>query len=1030
MNRLNKKSMTLFGIMNIRYLLILIGILVLIGSVSATNVPACGVALYANDTYTLAAPISGAANCINITGSNITLDCGGQSITYGTGGAVGTYGIFVFNATAYNENVTIKNCKIMAGTTALASHYGINIQKNKNSLIYNNTIETNGTATNHAIYMMNISSMVVDSNNLYAKGSTSGNTGIYMDRNSYLINITNNMIRVNGTTLNYGIYGTTNVTYSIIKYNNITTSGTGISNHGVYITSNISYINVDNNNITITGLIAAAVTNYGVYFLGTTGAPLINSTINNNKIVNNGALAGASGSTGILLSSYIYNTNVTNNTINMNVSTAGVGINVIGVAGLPVVGNNVANNDVFIGNTLAAGAGSYGIELSASAYNNTVLYNIINVTSGGTTYGIYLLDAATTPSESNIVSYNNITVVARAATNHGIYMTNSWKYNNITYNNVWNNGTTGNYGLSVLGVADATQPTIAYNNFNNNNFFTYGTTTAYGAYVSTNCQSNSFNNNNFYVNSTTTPMGFYLLGASAGNSDFNTISGNTMVVLSNTAAASAYGALISSGVNENLISNNVMTVLGGTANYGIQLLSSTTLDASFNVFNNNSVVINTTNAGATTYGLYLTTNTNENYFNNNVITTYGNITTYGLYLTGATYPVLKNEFTNNIFSVYPNNRTYGTGTTSTTGLMGAYLLTNSNQNEFYNNNFTVNGRTTSYGIFLSVSSDNIFIGNNINVTNNKSVSNSSAAIYLSGNSQGNNFENNQVTDVTGNAVSLITSGYKPSNNIFKNNTFSDVPVFKFDFYFQSPTIDGTQFINQVINKINFTGKGSNSTSFEDTRYGKIVFTNYINKTLGAYSSTFTNMSNNIIFADNYAYVNSSNATGYSINVSSIVTLYNIPVFVNPAVYRDGDVCSSSICSGLNNLGNNIFSFNVRYWSYYKILNLPILFPYNCSLPNITAFMTTSSICDTLNKTRLSLLASSVYTDFAQVNGTAECSMEIDPSVLTGDLTCDLLRHSKTSLHAILNTSYYDSNFTYSVGNTTTFGQINSYNYGV
>jgi hypothetical protein len=404
---------------------------------------------------------------------------------------------------------------------------------------------------------------------------------------------------------------------------------------------------------------------------------------------------------------------------------------------------------------------------------------------------------------------------------------------------------------------------------------------------------------------------------------------------------------------------------------------------------------------------------------------YSNITSYSLYLTGATYPVLKNEFNNNVFNIYyPHS---ARGVTSGTGLMGAYLLTNSNQNEFYNNSFMVRGNVVSYGFYLSVSSDNIINGNTINATNNKSISNSSEGVYLSGNSQGNLFENNWVIS-TGNAVSFITSGYKPGSNIFKNNSLYNIPAV--DFFFRSATIDGTQFINQPINKMNFTGKGNNNTLFEDTRYGKIRFGNYINRTGGGINNNlYTNMSNNIRFADNYAFINSTNVTGYNLNKTAWVTLYNIPVFVNPTVYRDGSECGSSICTEFTNLGGNSFSFKVAYWSYYEILNKPVPFTYNCTLPNITSFLTTESICDTLNKTRNSLLASSVYTGFAQINASAVCSMDIDISVLSGDMMCDLLRHSKTSLHAILNTSTAASNFTYLNGNTTSFGQINSYNYG-
>jgi hypothetical protein len=421
--------------------------------------------------------------------------------------------------------------------------------------------------------------------------------------------------------------------------------------------------------------------------------------------------------------------------------------------------------------------------------------------------------------------------------------------------------------------------------------------------------------------------------------------------------------------------------------------------------------------------MYLITNINENTISNNIFNVYGNLTTYGLYLTGATYPVLKNVFTNNVFNAYPVNNVL----LNSNGLIGAYLLTNANQNEFYNNNFSAYGRTTSYGMFFSVSSDNIIQGNIINATNNASVSNTSKGIYLRGNSQANNFENNQMTPITGKNVAFITSGYKPSYNIFKNNSFYSAPVNKFDFYYLSATIDGTEFINQPIDKINFTGRGNTGTVFEDTRYGKIVFQDYINKTI---SNVYANLSQVITFANDYVYINSTNLTGYNLNKSATVTLYDVPVFVNPQVFRDGLECSASICTAFTDLGGGSFSFNVTYWSYYEILNKPVPFTYNCSIPNVQSFLTTSSICDTLNKTRNSLLASSIYTGFAQVNASATCSMDVALSELTGDMMCDLLRHSKASLHDILNISTPTSNstFNYTGTNTTSLAQINSYSY--
>jgi hypothetical protein len=999
----------------------LILILLLSSYVYGVAVTNCGTFTNPGE-YILSNSVTNASTCFTFSANDVTLDCGGYTITYGTGGSANTYGVYAYNNTIYNKNnLTIKNCIMRRGSVALANNYGINVINYNNTYIYNNSIMPQGTTNNYPIRLLNTTNTIIDSNILFANGTTSSNMGIYVDLYCTNTTITNNRITTGNaisTTLNHGIYMVGNQrenTNNLIQNNNITTNGTGISNHGIYLNTNVSYTNINNNIIISNG----KITNYGIYAT----AMIKNVSITNNLIKVYSNQTDTSGGFGVYLSTSIFDSNITGNTINVTGSTVNHGVVVLGVAGQPVNNIKINNNNIYVWNNLTAAATSYGIELTANANYNTVNNNNIFMVGGATDYGIYLLDAATTPSIENVVDNNTMRIEARGANNYGIYGTNSWNYMNITNNRIWVNGTTTQIGIYLLGVADATMPTIAYNNIINNTGEVYGTATTYGMYLSTNFQYNTVDSNNFYVNATTTPMGLYLLGASAANSDLNTITNNAFRVTTKTptvGASNGYGSLISSGVNENVISGNNWTVDGSTACYGVQFLSTAALDMSLNVFANNKIYLNCTyGQGATTYGLYLFTNTNENIIDNNRITVAGNITTYGIYMSGATYPVLKNYFSYNTVDVSHRN----SSTASGTNIMGIYGLTNSNQNEFYYNNITVNARTTGFGIRFDVSSDNILENNRLTVTN--TVNNVSEGIYLSGNSQTNTFKDNVLTTVTGTAISLITSGYRPAGNIFQNNQLNNV-LGGFDFYMRSQTIDDTQFINQPLNKVNFTGKGG-TIVLEDTNYGKITFTQRVNNSIGStpYAS-WGNFSSYYRFADDYIFVNASANKG--MNRTATLVFYNVPVFTNATAYRDGIVCTATYCGALTNLGGNQYSVPVYSWSYYQILNQLFPFPFDCNIPNILTFKTTETYCDILNKTRNSLIANPVYTSFATVNLSATCSMDISESVLAGDLMCDLIRYSKKSLHDLLNANITNGNFSYNSSNTSTLGMVTSYQY--
>ncbi|MCK4670598.1 MAG: right-handed parallel beta-helix repeat-containing protein, partial [Nanoarchaeota archaeon] len=90
------------------------------------------------NSFVLNIPISGDEDCWNVTGDNLTIDCGGNTLT---GPDTNWTGIKIFDRT----NVTVKNCKIEKFA------YGIYINNSNVSIIRNNTLDAN----DYGLYLEN-----------------------------------------------------------------------------------------------------------------------------------------------------------------------------------------------------------------------------------------------------------------------------------------------------------------------------------------------------------------------------------------------------------------------------------------------------------------------------------------------------------------------------------------------------------------------------------------------------------------------------------------------------------------------------------------------------------------------------------------------------------------------------------------------------------------------------------------------------------------------------------------------------------
>jgi sporulation protein YlmC with PRC-barrel domain len=613
---------------------------------AATNITSCGTTISSSGQYELNQTLNGTATCLTIASSHVSIDCKGNLINYGSSGGASTIGINAIFGVVPITNLTIKDCILNDVNASGATGYGIMLTRSSNSYIFNNTIRTNGTATNHGIFLTTSSSNnLIENNTIYALGSTTGNYGIHLISNSRFNIVRGNVVNATGTTTSYALFVSTSSGSSTILNNTFTTTSTAASgntdgntvyflgsnnniirdnyiygdsrtrNYVAYF-SNIDNTTFSNNQITY---YASGTTNYGIY-----GIYLSNSAIEGNTIWVNGTTTNY----GVYLSSSTHSTIINN-------SVTAIGTSVIGI-------NELSSYDIEINNNIISAAGSgatnYGIQESSS-YSSAINNNTINVTGTTPLYGIHI-----TLSENNVISYNDITSYGTTA-NSPLALTISSNNNLVANNTLRSRGnSTLNYGIYVTQNID--------NIIESNNITTNGTTTNYGVYLLTNVKNTKIKDNTISTYGTTTNYGVYL-----------------------------------SGSNENLIIGNNITTNGttknsATNNWGIHLA----INSQDNTISNNTVI---TDGGALNYGLYLITNSGNNIYSGNSFYSGGNsIGNYGAYVSESH----NNLFNDNLFSTSGNGSEYG-----------VYLHSSSRNNNFTNNNITTSGGTDSHAFhFLFV----------------------------------------------------------------------------------------------------------------------------------------------------------------------------------------------------------------------------------------------------------------------------------------------------------------------------------------
>ena len=360
---------------------------------------------------------SGLSTCLDITGSNLILNCNGFSLLKdNVSGSTSNYAIYV---EASSQNVTINNCRVET-VTAYAWYYGICTASGSNNIsltnIYAKTQQydilfqgTNNSINNFdiaggasGIYSLGTLSVTVKNGNITSTsaGITNAIAGMYIE-NVYIKSISGNAID--------NLLGN-----FILNTSRIVNASYGISSTG-------GNMNVINSNFT-------NITNIGFYVHPSSNDPAINlsNSIFNN--VGNGFYVLLGGSTNLV------NARVINNTFMNSVN----GIN---------CKNNQQYSNTIVNNTIQTMSGDGIIWGNDASYGGTDVFsgNFINNTVHALNFVYY----------SSIVLKQNINdTIIMGSSSNDVYMdTSGSAYAGLLLNNVstnYSNWYVGNNGYITL----------------------------------------------------------------------------------------------------------------------------------------------------------------------------------------------------------------------------------------------------------------------------------------------------------------------------------------------------------------------------------------------------------------------------------------------------------------------------------------------------------------------------------------------------------------------------------------------------
>ena len=785
---------------------------------------------------TLTADVLSTSTCFNISANSITLNCDGFTVKYATT----TFGYGVNNTLGY-DNVNIKNCVFVAGTTDGGNNHAIYFNNSFGGNITNNSIYTNGTsglAVNYGIYLDGKTNLTKINNNTITTGIDNGsisnfNYGIYILGPSFQDNITNNIISTHGNLNNYGVYLSNSVNNSLIYNNQITTTGTNAQNYGIVISTNSGYNNLSANTINTNG----TDYNYGI---------ALDENTNYNVLDNNTIKAGGrtSSNIGIFTNGPLTNNNITNNIIFTNGTLTNYGIELIDNTNNSLLYNNQIT-------TTGTSRSNYGIFLLTKGGYNNISNNIINTNGTADNYGIlfHTNDVAFASDDYNLLFNNSIITNGTGANNFGIYFHRIENSNNVTNNVILTNGASGNHG-------------VVLNQSSNNTFIAYNNITAggtgspnYGIYFNRSVNTTLFNNN-----------------LSSRSNDYVIFDSSSGTTLNSLIYNNSFGQINWTSTN---LTTNITLQIGNTIFVQSNLIGLTDNPQALNLdgpaqieirnryYNSTPMLLkdgvgcDTTNACNVSYDavngiLYANISSFSNYSSlgggdnlTSSVTFSRNITTNatGLYI-GANDVVLDcNGYTIN-YSAYArgygidNQRGYDNVTIKNCNLLEGNMTINKNAYYFgivfnnaqngtiFNNSFTTRG-SFSYSIYLNLSSNGTNVSyNTITALGNtaETYGSTSYGVYMV-NSARTNISYNQI-NTSGNNAHGIYGTPASTTRVFSNNINASGNNARGIFFSSSNNLD---LFSNAVNSSGSTvfdiscsgGNDDNATLYNNTINGDI-----------------------------------------------------------------------------------------------------------------------------------------------------------------------------------------------------------------
>jgi len=318
-----------------------------------SNISGCSVINTPGTVYLTQDINSATSPCINISTTNVTLDCQNHKIN---STVLNTYGIYYAPSTSTNSYHSIKNCNLNDWSYGI--YFGAVVGYNTYYANYNNftniTIMANNSA-NAGIYVHGSYNQMVNISSSHSSRYSSTN-GIYIDSggdgNNQLTNITSNKHR-------YGIY--------LYKSNNDRLTNINVNDNLNWVAPigetfqgyGLDFDSVDSTNVTD---LTANDNNYGI---------VIGSTSSQNQLTN--IITNNNEEYGLFI---LYDSNIISNLTAKNNS---YGVYLQGAE------NNTINNSTIQNNTYGIHLSSAGQTTPNKIYNN-LFNNTNNVAFSGTVY--------------------------------------------------------------------------------------------------------------------------------------------------------------------------------------------------------------------------------------------------------------------------------------------------------------------------------------------------------------------------------------------------------------------------------------------------------------------------------------------------------------------------------------------------------------------------------------------------------------------------------------------------------------------